>query len=65
MPRAPLWGSVMGWRKLLVTQPTDSLSSLLGGQPCLAAEARSTGRNQLPTPANHGLLEIQTGVPLS
>ena len=27
-PRAPLWGSVVGGRKLQVTRPTDSLSSL-------------------------------------
>ena len=27
-PRAPLWGSVLGWRKLQVTEHRDSLSSL-------------------------------------
>ena len=33
IPRAPLWGSVMGYRKLQVTRPTDSPSSLSVGLP--------------------------------
>ena len=52
-PRAPLWGSVVGGRKLQVTRPTDSLSSLVVGHPCPAAGARSTGHTQPPTRANH------------
>ena len=34
MARAPLWGSVVGWRKPQVTPPTDSPSSLSVGLPC-------------------------------
>ena len=52
-PRAPLWGSVVGGRKLQVTRPTDPLSSLVVGHPCPAAGARSTGHTQPPTRANH------------
>ena len=52
-PRAPLWGSAVGGRKLQVTRPTDSLSSLVVGHPCPAAGARSTGHTQPPTRANH------------
>ena len=52
-PRAPLWGSVVGWRKLPVTRPTDSLGSHVVGHPCHAASARSTGHTQPPTCANH------------
>ena len=48
MPRAPLWGSVMGWRKPQVTRPTDSPSSLRVGLPCPAAGARSTGHTHPP-----------------
>ena len=44
-PVHPLGGSVMGWRKLRITQPTDSPSSLVAG-------ARSTGHTQPPTHAN-------------
>ena len=53
-PRAPLWGSVVGGRKLQVTRPTDSLSSLVVAHPCPAAGAWSTGHTQPPTRANHG-----------
>ena len=48
MPRAPLWGSVVGWRKPQVTRPTDSPSSLSVGLPCPAAGARSTGHTHPP-----------------
>ena len=63
-PRAPLWGSVVGWRKLPVTRPTDALRSHVVGHPCPAAGARSTGHTQPPTRAGHSLLENDKGVPL-
>ena len=63
-PRAPLWGSVVGWRKLPVTRPTESLSSLVVGHPCPAAGARSTGNTQPPTRTNHGPLKNGKSVPL-
>ena len=62
--RAPPWGSVVGWRKLPVTRPTNSFSSHVVGHPCLTAGARSTRHTQPPTRANHGPLENDTGVPL-
>ena len=52
MPRAPLWGSVVGWRKPQVTRPTDSPSSHSVGLPCPAAGARSTGHTHPPPHAN-------------
>ena len=52
MPCAPLWGSVVGWRKPQVTRPTDSPSSLSVGLPCPAAGARSTGHTHPPPHAD-------------
>ena len=54
MPRAPLWGSVVGWRKPQVTRPTDSPSSLSVGLPCPAAGARSTGHTHPPHTSTGG-----------
>ena len=63
-PVHPSAGSVVGWRKLPVTRPTDSLSSHVVGHPCPAAGAQSTGHTQPPTRTNHGPLENDKGVPL-
>ena len=50
MPHAPLWGAVVGWRKLQVNRPTDSPSGLVVGHPRPAAGARSTRHTQRPSP---------------
>ena len=53
-PRAPIWGTVMGWRKLQVTRPTDSPS----GRSKRQARLGWVGSRLAPKAVSHGLCDL-------